>query len=150
MTKTVIMNVTPRLAQVTVAQEAASAILNSLKAKKTDKVSKMSPTVELVSVAREGKTIKVNVKNEDREGMIKLTSAKITDGNTVKDIKPAIAEEFGKMFDDINVDKFGEVVVAKANKVIETAVKLSKAAPSNPNLFRPAKKTATKAEDLPF
>ena len=149
MTKTVIMNVTPRLAQVTVAQEAASAILNSLKAKKTDKVSKMSPTVELVSVAREGKAIKVNVKNEDREGMIKLTSEKITDGNTVKNIKPAIAEEFDKMFDDIDLDKFGEVVVAKANKVIETAVKLSKAAPSNPNLFRPAKKTA-KAEDLPF
>ena len=142
MTKT--MTVTPRYAESVVAQEAASAVLNSLKAKKTDKISKMSPAVELVKADRDDKQITLQVKNGDHEGTVVITTSKIGD----KTVKPEIAKEFGKLFDSINLDKFGEVVIAKANKVIETAVKVSKAAPSNPNLFRPAKKQTAKAEML--
>ena len=90
MTKT--MTVTPRYAESVVAQEAASAVLNSLKAKKTDKISKMSPAVELVKADRDDKQITLQVKNGEHEGTAVITASKIGD----KTVKPEIAKELDR------------------------------------------------------
>lgn len=136
-----------RQADMTVAQEAASAILDSLKEKKTSKISAMKPEVQVVSATRTNDMITMHVSLDDREGTVKLTDSKIANGVTEpKDINEKALEAFGKQFADIDPEKFAAVAVAQANKVIERAARMSKDSVNNPNL----KKKQAKAVVTPL
>lgn len=117
----------------TVAQEAASAVVTALRNKKTDKASEMPAKVE-IKAERTDDSIVLHVSDEDRQGTATVKADTISNGTDEKKIKAEVADVFAKQFNDVDVDKFAEVVQEKANKLIERAVKMSKASATNPNM----------------
>lgn len=138
------MNITVRFADNTVAQETASAVLDALKEKKTSKISAMKPNIKVAKAEREDNEIVLNITNGTRKAVVSVTKTSINNGIEAKKINAKVTDVFSKQFDNIDVDKFAEVVVAQANKVIERAARMSKDSVNNPNLKKKQVKAAAK------
>lgn len=138
------MNITVRFADNTVAQETASAVLDALKEKKTSKISAMKPNIKVAKAEREENEIVLDVQNEKREAVISVSATSINNGIKSKNINKKVVPVFKDQFDSIDVDKFAEVVVAQANRVIERAARMSKDSVNNPNLKKKQVKAAAK------
>lgn len=138
------MNITVRFADNTVAQETASAVLDALKEKKTSKISAMKPEIKVVKAERKDDEIVLDVQNEKREAVVSVSATSINNGIKSKNINTKVTDVFGKQFDAIDVDKFAEVVVNQANKVIARAARMSKESVNNPNLKKKQAKVAAK------
>lgn len=133
-----------RFADNTVAQETASAVLDALKEKKTSKIAAMEPNIKVVKAEREDNEIVLDVTNGTREAVVSVSATSINNGIKSKNINAKVTDVFSKQFDDIDVDKFAEVVVAQANNVIERAAKMSKDSVNNLNLKKKQVKAAAK------
>lgn len=133
-----------RFADNTVSQETASAVLDALKEKKTSKIAAMEPNIKVVKAEREENEIVLDVQNEKREAVISVSATSINNGIKSKNINKKVVPVFKDQFDSIDVDKFAEVVVAQANKVIERAARMSKDSVNNPNLKKKQVKAAAK------
>lgn len=133
-----------RFADNTVAQETASAVLDALKEKKTSKISAMKPNIKVAKAKREGDEIVLDVTNGVREAVVSVKADSIDNGIKAKGINKKVVPVFKDQFDSIDVDKFAEVVVAQANKVIERAARMSKDSVNNPNLKKKQVKAAAK------
>ena len=133
-----------RFADNTVSQETASAVLDALKEKKTSKIAAMEPNIKVVKAEREDDEIVLDVTNNVREAVVSVKADSIDNGIKAKKINAKVVPVFKDQFDSINVDKFAEVVVAQANKVIERAARMSTDSVNNPNLKKKQVKAAAK------
>ena len=133
---------TAHYAQVLLAQKIASVVLDSMKSKKSEKISALTADVEFVNGSRDGEKTILNFAGNGKDVQTVLTDTQV---NGI-DLDQRIIGKF-----QVNdVDKLGKVVQDQANGEVARAINMSKTSKTNPNMYRPAKGTHAKKSALMF
>ena len=132
--------ITNRQADSVVAAKLASAVVTSVKTKKTEKASKMVPDFQ-VTAKQVKDDLVLTVNYQDRKGEVKFDKRSIQVVNDYFTVASTILDsELVDHIGTVKPDVLASVVQDYANKMIDRANKMSVSSKSNPNMYRPAKK----------